>query len=376
MNIHTPIQFVAKNMRPRPRADRGDDQARLARAGHWLRRRHADRAPVSREGLRRPRHRDRHGPGDAGGRARAAGDARRRRHRPRPLPRPRLRLRGAVGAPSRRWRNPAWCWSKCSASAPGAVVSFPNFGHWRLRWQLLWTGRMPMTPTWSRHWYETPNIHPCTIRDFFALCAQENYVVEQWLAADDEGRRAPWRRFPPAGQPVRGAGAVRAETRLTPFCFDIGAPPRLRGARLPPPVTPPSERNGHTTNRRQSRGRTVGRPIGRDVRAMRIFFVSLRLPFPPDRGDRITTFNEIRHFSRSHEVHAFCLAHDQQDSDGIPGLLKYAASVNRDPRLPPRRQAARRQGAADRAAPVRPPSRTRRACTPPSARRPPRSSPT
>ena len=77
-----------------------------------------------------------------------------------------------------------------------AVVSFPNFGHWRLRWQLLWTGRMPMTPNWPRHWYETPNIHPCTIRDFFALCTQENYVVEQWLAADDEGRRGPWRRCP------------------------------------------------------------------------------------------------------------------------------------------------------------------------------------
>jgi methionine biosynthesis protein MetW len=77
-----------------------------------------------------------------------------------------------------------------------AVVSFPNFGHWQLRWQLLWTGRMPMTPTWSRYWYETPNIHPCTIRDFFALCEEENYVVEQWLAADDEGRRGPWRRAP------------------------------------------------------------------------------------------------------------------------------------------------------------------------------------
>jgi methionine biosynthesis protein MetW len=77
-----------------------------------------------------------------------------------------------------------------------AVVSFPNFGHWQLRWQLLWNGRMPMTPTWSRHWYETPNIHPCTIRDFFVLCEEENYVVEQWLAADDEGRRGPWRRAP------------------------------------------------------------------------------------------------------------------------------------------------------------------------------------
>lgn len=77
-----------------------------------------------------------------------------------------------------------------------AIVSFPNFGHWPLRLQLLTRGRMPMTTTWDRMWYETPNIHPCTIRDFFDLCAAEGYVVERWLAADDAGRRGPWRRFP------------------------------------------------------------------------------------------------------------------------------------------------------------------------------------
>jgi methionine biosynthesis protein MetW len=76
-----------------------------------------------------------------------------------------------------------------------AIVSFPNFGHWKLRWQLLTTGRMPMTETWSRPWHETPNIHPCTIRDFFDLCALDGYEVEQWLAVDDEGLKAPWRRF-------------------------------------------------------------------------------------------------------------------------------------------------------------------------------------
>ena len=77
-----------------------------------------------------------------------------------------------------------------------AVVSFPNFGHWLVRWQLLRRGRMPMTATWDRMWYETPNIHPCTIHDFFVLCAAEGYAVERWLAADEAGRRAPWRRFP------------------------------------------------------------------------------------------------------------------------------------------------------------------------------------
>ncbi len=77
-----------------------------------------------------------------------------------------------------------------------AVVSFPNFGHWTTRWQLVWSGRMPMTAVWSRPWHETPNIHPCTIRDFFALCAEQGYTVERWLAVDDAGRRSPWRRFP------------------------------------------------------------------------------------------------------------------------------------------------------------------------------------
>jgi methionine biosynthesis protein MetW len=77
-----------------------------------------------------------------------------------------------------------------------AVVSFPNFGHWLVRWQLLAGGRMPMTATWDRAWFETPNIHPCTIGDFFDLCAREGYTVERWLAADDAGRRSPWRRHP------------------------------------------------------------------------------------------------------------------------------------------------------------------------------------
>lgn len=75
-----------------------------------------------------------------------------------------------------------------------AVVSFPNFGHWMVRWQLVRQGRMPMTPTWDRPWHETPNIHPCTVRDFFNLCEAEGLAVESWLAADQEGQRAPWKR--------------------------------------------------------------------------------------------------------------------------------------------------------------------------------------
>ncbi|GAO00606.1 methionine biosynthesis MetW [Komagataeibacter xylinus NBRC 13693] len=75
-----------------------------------------------------------------------------------------------------------------------AIVSFPNFGHWRLRLQLLLRGRMPMTSVWSTPWYDTPNIHPCTILDFLTLCRDEGYVVQQWMAVDEDGERAPWRR--------------------------------------------------------------------------------------------------------------------------------------------------------------------------------------
>ena len=64
---------------------------------------------------------------------------------------------------------------------------------------------------------------------------------------------------------------------------------------------------------------------------MRIFFVCQRVPFPPDRGDKITTFNEIRHLSTKHEVHVFCLADGRRDLDNVPDLLSYARSVTAVP---------------------------------------------
>ena len=50
------------------------------------------------------------------------------------------------------------------------IVSFPNFGFWRIRLQILFSGRMPVTSGLPEAWYETPNIHFCTIHDFRALC--------------------------------------------------------------------------------------------------------------------------------------------------------------------------------------------------------------
>jgi methionine biosynthesis protein MetW len=50
-----------------------------------------------------------------------------------------------------------------------AIVTFPNFGHWRVRLALL-AGRMPVTPSLPDRWFDTPNIHLCTVADFEALC--------------------------------------------------------------------------------------------------------------------------------------------------------------------------------------------------------------
>ncbi len=62
--------------------------------------------------------------------------------------------------------------------ARSAIVSFPNFAHWRARLALAAGGRMPMTPALPVEWYETANIHFCTIDDFRALVAARGYGIE------------------------------------------------------------------------------------------------------------------------------------------------------------------------------------------------------
>ncbi len=57
------------------------------------------------------------------------------------------------------------------------IVSFPNFGFWSNRLQLLLTGRMPVTKTLPYEWYNTPNIHLCTRRDFTYLCGDLNTAI-------------------------------------------------------------------------------------------------------------------------------------------------------------------------------------------------------
>ena len=62
------------------------------------------------------------------------------------------------------------------------ILTVPNFGHWRNRTQLLLGGKMPVTKKLSYEWYETPNIHFCTIRDFGALCRKLGIKIEKSLA--------------------------------------------------------------------------------------------------------------------------------------------------------------------------------------------------
>jgi methionine biosynthesis protein MetW len=78
-----------------------------------------------------------------------------------------------------------------------AFVSFPNFAHWRVRLSLLWNGRMPVTRLLPVAWYETPNIHHVTIRDFRALVAERGIKVEAaWFLTGDKhtgAAAATWR---------------------------------------------------------------------------------------------------------------------------------------------------------------------------------------
>jgi methionine biosynthesis protein MetW len=68
-----------------------------------------------------------------------------------------------------------------------AIVSFPNFGHWRARLYLTFLGRMPVSRTLPYEWYDTPNIHLCTIRDFIRLCDDLGIVIEEKKALDAAG---------------------------------------------------------------------------------------------------------------------------------------------------------------------------------------------
>jgi methionine biosynthesis protein MetW len=93
-------------------------------------------------------------------------------------------------------RNPRKVLEQMLRVGRRAIVSFPNFGHWKVRRDLMLKGRMPVTENLPDAWYETPNIHFCTIRDFDDLVKQIGAVTERARALNASGvplqLNAPW----------------------------------------------------------------------------------------------------------------------------------------------------------------------------------------
>jgi methionine biosynthesis protein MetW len=73
-----------------------------------------------------------------------------------------------------------------------AIVSFPNFGHWRVRLHLMFEGAMPETERLPEPWYQTANIHLCTIRDFVRLCESTQIGIERALWVGAQGKPHPF----------------------------------------------------------------------------------------------------------------------------------------------------------------------------------------
>ena len=98
------------------------------------------------------------------------------------------------------------------------AVSLPNFGHWRVRLSLLARGRMPRTRALDYAWYDTPNIHLCTIADFAALADEAGADIERALALSEERPHPPMRR---------GLGPQSSSPKARSFCC-AGADVNLR----------------------------------------------------------------------------------------------------------------------------------------------------
>jgi methionine biosynthesis protein MetW len=92
-------------------------------------------------------------------------------------------------------REPKTVLAELLRIAERAIVSLPNFGHWRVRLSLLARGRMPVTASLAEPWWSTDNIHLCTLKDFTLLCEELDIRIEQAAALAD-GR--PARRIDPS----------------------------------------------------------------------------------------------------------------------------------------------------------------------------------
>tara|TARA_B110000881_G_C18553973_1_gene505755 strand:+ start:666 stop:1259 length:594 start_codon:yes stop_codon:yes gene_type:complete len=66
-----------------------------------------------------------------------------------------------------------------------SIVSIPNFGYWKVRADLLFFGKMPETKSLPHKWYDTPNLHMCTIRDFYELCKNRNINMKKIVGVNN-----------------------------------------------------------------------------------------------------------------------------------------------------------------------------------------------
>ncbi|WP_440930356.1 methionine biosynthesis protein MetW [Candidatus Pelagibacter sp.] len=66
-----------------------------------------------------------------------------------------------------------------------AIVTIPNFGYWKIRLHLLLKGTMPVTKTLPNEWYDTPNLHMCTIKDFVEFCKKNKFKLNKSLALNE-----------------------------------------------------------------------------------------------------------------------------------------------------------------------------------------------
>ncbi len=79
-------------------------------------------------------------------------------------------------------RNPKRVLDELLRIGERVIVSLPNFGHWKVRLLLALGGKMPVTKALDQPWYDTPNIHLCTIRDFINLCDEIGVIFEKAFA--------------------------------------------------------------------------------------------------------------------------------------------------------------------------------------------------
>ncbi len=67
-----------------------------------------------------------------------------------------------------------------------SIVSIPNFGYWKVRTSLLFLGKMPETKSLPYKWYDTPNLHMCTIKDFYELCKNKNINMKKIVGINND----------------------------------------------------------------------------------------------------------------------------------------------------------------------------------------------